>query len=213
MFSLQGHSQKADSPTGHYHYDTLANNEITKISVPAYFKLLEQDFTIQAGAPFHLHKKGLLNVAGFGLITAGVMAADEEVNHFAVKLHSKSSFVRNVSPVVTKFGGKYAVFTMGAIGAYSYIFKNEKLKTTTLLATQAYITSGIWVSIGKFISGRSRPGYYDVRTGENESTWHGFLYQFTKTSSGNKPDGAEYSSFPSGHTAALFLGNCLCGNV
>ena len=40
------------------------------------------------------------------------------------------------------------------------IFKNEKMKTTTLLATQAYITAGAVESVTKFLTGRTRPSYY-----------------------------------------------------
>ena len=96
------------------------------------------------------------------------------------------------------------LYSFGVIGAWSYIFKNQKLKNTTLLATQSYLTSGIWVAALKWVSGRARPSYYNTLNNENESIWHGLLFQYKRNSAGKRPDGSEYSAFPSGHSTAAF---------
>jgi membrane-associated phospholipid phosphatase len=202
--SLTGYSQVADSSIYRTQADTVKPHKITNISVGNYFHLLKDDFVQQAEAPFNIRRRQLLRVAGFAVITAAVMRYDEPINHVDLRIVAKSSAVRAISPVVTNFGGKYEVYMIGAIGAWSYLFKNDQLKTATLLATQSYITSGVWVSVLKFVAGRSRPLYFDVHTQEDESIWHGPFFQFKKNSSGKKPDGSEYSSFPSGHTTVAF---------
>ncbi len=174
------------------------------ITFTSYFQLLKGNFVKQALVPIQISKRDLFNFAGFAAATAGVMRLDKSINSFALKIHEDNSTLRTVSPMVTKFGGRYALFTMIGIGSWSYIFKNRKLKNTTLLATQSYLTSGIWVSAFKFVSGRERPSYIDPQTQMSRDVWHGMFFQFKKTSTGNKPDGAQFSSFPSGHAGAAF---------
>ena len=93
----------------------------------------------------------------------------------------------------------YEGYTLAALGAYGLIFKNEKLKTTTLLATQAYITGGAVGSVLKFVSGRTRPSYYDAGM-EAEPKFLGPFSRTSRDASGKKV----YSSFPSGHTTVAF---------
>ena len=98
----------------------------------------------------------------------------------------------------------YEVYTLAALGTYGWVFKNEKIKTTTLLATQAYITSAVIFEAAKFLTGRQRPYYYDPESNTNSPAWHGPFYQFKKDANGNKPDSYSYTSFPSGHTTLAF---------
>ena len=49
---------------------------------------------------------------------------------------------------------------LDVLAAYGILFKHEKIKTTTLLATHAYITSGLIESVLKITAGRSRPSTY-----------------------------------------------------
>ncbi len=73
------------------------------------------------------------------------------------------------------------------------------MKTTTLLATQAYLTGGALESVLKYISGRTRPGYY----GPSQEAEPKFIGPFSKTA--RSADGKKlYSSFPSGHTTVAF---------
>lgn len=176
----------------------------TNITLTSYFQLLKGNFIQQAFVPFQMSNRERLQFAGFAVGVAGVMTLDKPINRVALRLHEKSGAVKTVSPLVTKFGGRYALFTMIGIGSWSYVFKNQKLTNTTLLATQSYITSGIWVSVLKFVSGRERPSFYDPQSGQNRGLWHGMFFQFKKDASGNKPNGGQYSSFPSGHAAAAF---------
>jgi len=166
--------------------------------------LLASDIKQQFSAPFHLRSKDYPRIAVFALATGAVMAADKPINKFAVNLTENNPWISDVSKYVTKFGAAYEAYTLIGLGAYGFIFKNEKIKTTTFLATQAYISATLVFESMKFLSGRQRPNYYDPVTGENHPTWHGPLYRFKKTDEGEKPSTATYTSFPSGHTTLAF---------
>jgi membrane-associated phospholipid phosphatase len=88
---------------------------------------------------------------------------------------------------------------LAGLGAYGLIFKNQKLVTTTLLATQSYITAGALAVVLKFVSGRTRPSYYDPSV-EAEPK---FVGPFSKTSRDANGKWVN-SSFPSGHTTVAF---------
>jgi membrane-associated phospholipid phosphatase len=129
---------------------------------------------------------------------------DKPISRAAVEWRQKSPEMVSASKYVTRFGGAYEVYTLAALGTYGWVFKNEKIKTTTLLATQAYITSAVIFEAAKFLSGRQRPYYYEPETNSNSPTWHGPFYQFRKDANGNRPDSYSYTSFPSGHTSLAF---------
>ena len=175
-------------------------NENTKITVPVYFTLLVDDIKQQVTAPFHLKGKDWLKVGQFALLTGAVAFADEPLQRSALRLRNRSHAVRTVSRYVTNFGGLYEGYTLAALGAYGYLFKSEKTKTTTLLATQAYITAGAIESVLKLLSGRQRPSYYDPNSVEAEPVFHGPFYKPGDLVNGNKLN----SSFPSGHTTVAF---------
>lgn len=196
---LDSLSKKADT-TGQVNIiKETAYNENTKITVPVYFILLASDLKQEFTAPFHFTKKQLLKAGGFTLATACLLFVDEPVQRFALGLRDRNKPVANVSKFIARFGGTYEVYTLGALSAYGYIFKNEKMKTTTLLATQAYLTGGAMQFVLKFLTGRQRPEYYNAKTTEAEPTFHGPLYK------GKDVNGKRLqSAFPSGHTTVAF---------
>jgi membrane-associated phospholipid phosphatase len=179
-------------------------NQKTKITFPAYFILLGSDLKQQVTSPFHAKPRDWGRTALVTATMAGILLADKPISRYAVDLREKNTSVVATSKWVTRFGGPYEVYTLGALGAYGFIFKNEKIKTTTFLATQAYLTSTVIFEVAKFLSGRQRPYYYSPESHENSPIWHGPFYQFRKKPDGTKPDSYSYSSFPSGHTTLAF---------
>ena len=174
-------------------------NENTKITVHTYLVLTADDIKQQVTSPFRATSSDWLKVGGFGLLTtACVLFADKPINRLAVDIRNKSPAVVSTSLYVTNFGGLYEGYTLAALAAYGFIFKKEKTKTTTFLATQAYITAGAIETALKYLTGRQRPSYYDPLTKINSSVWHGPFYHFFK------PDNYSYTSFPSGHTTVAF---------
>jgi membrane-associated phospholipid phosphatase len=156
---------------------------------------LKQEFT----APFHFSLKDWRTVGAVALVGGTLFLIDEPTQRYALRVRDSSATIRNVSKYVTRFGGPYEAYILAGLGAYGFIFNNEKIKTTTLLATQAYITGAAMESFLKLLSGRQRPYYYNPREIEAEPKFNGPL------SSGKDIYGHKInSSFPSGHTTVAF---------
>ena len=82
------------------------------------------------------------------------------------------------------------------------------MQTTTLLATQSYITGAAVESVLKFLTGRQRPYFTDSTRVQAEPIFHGPLYKTPRAPNGKRTN----SSFPSGHTTtafSIFLLGCL----
>ncbi|RYD57866.1 MAG: phosphatase PAP2 family protein [Sphingobacteriales bacterium] len=185
------------------HYDTVAQvndtrseayTETTRITFPIYFKLLWSDLKQQVTAPIRGNKQDWIRFGGLVAGTAVLSFADEPLQEKALEWRNNSSTVRTVSRQVTHLGANYETYTLISLGVYGFVFKNEKVKTTTLLATQSYITSAVIMAVIKNTAGRQRPDYIDPATGKAASKFHG--------PSLNHSD--EFKSFPSGHTTAAF---------
>ena len=197
---LDSLSRKTDSAGGQTNnINKTAYNDNTRITFSSYFILLGSDLKQEFTAPFHFTRKDWGTFGKFVLIEGALFLVDESVQQNALHLREVNPGVRNVSKYVTQFGGSYEAYVLAALGGYGFIFKNEKLKTTTLLATQAYITGAAMESVLKFLTGRQRPYYYDPRSVEAEPKFHG-PFSNGKDINGNRIN----SSFPSGHTTVAF---------
>jgi hypothetical protein len=178
-----------------------AYNENTEITFANYFVLLGSDLKQQFTAPFHQTKDEWIRIGEYAIATAGLsLVADEPVQRAAVRLHNSSETIGSVSNYITRFGGLYEVYTLAGLGTYGIVFKNKKMQTTTLLATQAYLTAGAVETVVKFLTGRQRPSYYNAAKPEPEPTFHGPFFKAGADISGKKIN----SSFPSGHTTVAF---------
>jgi membrane-associated phospholipid phosphatase len=125
--------------------------------------------------------------------------ADEPIQENALELSNTNPGIYKLGNNISKFGGVYEGYTLAGVAAYGLIFKKRKMVTTTILATQAYITGGALESVLKYLTGRTRPSYY--RPGEEAEPV--FLGPFSR--SGVDANGrTSYSSFPSGHTTVAF---------
>jgi membrane-associated phospholipid phosphatase len=199
---LDSLSIKTDSAGGNQVNNTerAAYNENTKITFGVYFLLLGSDLKQEITKPFHMTGKDWVRFGIFTAGTGGLMLADEPIQKFALNQREHSRTLRDVSSYVTKFGGLYEAYVLVGLGTYGFVFKNEKMQTTTLLATQSYITSAAMAALIKTISGRQRPSVYDPDHLEAEPTFHGPFYRGGRTQNGKKTN----TSFPSGHTTAAF---------
>lgn len=169
-----------------------AYNEQTKITFKTYFILLGSTLKQTYTKPFHMSKR---EWGKFGIFTAaavGLSFADEPMQRQAEKFRANKAGGVKASNYITNTGGAYEMVTLIALGSYGYIFKNEKMRTTTLLATQAYITGALLETTVKYLTGRTRPSVYATGD-EAEPTFKG---PFSK--------GVSNSSFPSGHATVAF---------
>lgn len=198
---LDSLSKKTDSAGGQINNtNPVAYNEATKLTFSSYFILSGSDLKQAFTKPFHMTKKDWITTGKFAVVAGGLAVLDKPIQRRALKLRNNSPTLQKISKQVTNFGGPYEAYTLGALGAYGFIFKNEKMKTTTLLASQAYITGGAVESILKFLSGRQRPYITDSTKVQASPTFHGPFYKTPKDVNGKRTN----SSFPSGHTTVAF---------
>ncbi len=179
--------------------DKSVFTEETKIDLGTYFILLGSNMKQSFTKPFHMKKKDWTNLAKFAAIELALTFADKPIQRNAVDWRNNSSTVRWISDYTTRFGGLYEVYALLALTAESYITNNRKLRTTTLLASQSYLTAGAIQFAAKFLFGRQRPSYADNYTLDAEPTFRGPFYK-NIDGNGKKTN----SSFPSGHTTGAF---------
>ncbi|MCW3117813.1 MAG: phosphatase family protein [Chitinophagaceae bacterium] len=172
----------------------------TNLTVKAYFVLLGTDMVQEVTGPFHASKKTWIKVGEFGAIEVALFFADKPIQQFASKFMNGNPGLRNTSQYITNFGGAWEGYTLAAFGAYGFIFKSNKVKTTTFLSTQAYIAAGGMSDAVKYITGRQRPNYYDKDHPVPENNH----FLGPSVFNGHDPRSGFGSSFPSGHTTAAF---------
>ncbi len=170
-------------------------NERTKLNARVFGILLLDDFKQQALSPLGINKRGWLAGATLVGTTIGIGFLDKPIQKWAAGLRRKNPDLGSYSRTVSDIGGVYEVATFAGIATYGFVFKNPKLRTTTALATQAYITSTFWSTLFKSVSGRLRPHDIKQNSTMNQPTFHGPFY--TLPYGGN-------SAFPSGHTTLAF---------
>ena len=197
---LDSLSQKTDS-IGEQINNTSpeAYNESTQLTVSAFFILqgsnLKQAFT----KPFHMDAKDWLTTAKFVAVIGALSIVDRPVQQFGLDMRENNRGLRGISRQITNFGGAYEAYTLGAIGAYGWLFKNQKMQTTTLLAVQSYITGAAVQGVVKFLTGRRRPLAVDRNMVTGNPTFLG-PFQNIRNAEGKRLNG----SFPSGHTTLAF---------
>ena len=209
FFLLSAHGQNTDSLVNKLdsvkqQTDTLGQinqvepefyNEKTKITLKVFGILLLDDFKQQALSPFRPPKRTLLRNSIIVGATIGIAFLDRPIQRNAVAFRRNNPWIEKPSKTITNLGGQFEVVPLAAIAVAGLVFKNEKLRVTTALATQSYITATVWSTLFKAISGRTRPDNYNAVTGKNSTRFHGPFYKI--------PNG-QNSAFPSGHTTLAF---------
>ena len=196
---LDSLSKQKDSAGGQVNNITpKAYNETTRLSFNSYFILLASDLKQEFTKPFHMTRRDWRNFGKFAVVAVALGFADKPIQRFAVRLRNNDTALQKVSKVITSLGGNYEAYALLTLGAYGFIFKHEKIKTVILLATQAYITGAALEKVLKFVTGRTRPSFYDANT-EAKPT---FLGPFSKKKDFNGKH--VQGSFPSGHATVAF---------
>jgi membrane-associated phospholipid phosphatase len=182
-----------------YKTDSIFSFRSSKGYVPS----LLHNFGEQVTAPLHFKtKQWLLTGATIG-ITAFLINNDGDIDNWARTQKQKHNWINKLSPVITEFGGSYGIYSVGAIGIISVAYNNKKGVETSLLATQAMITSGVWVQIIKQVTGRERPIASYSNSKEEGGQWYGPFAQYDQDLAIKKP-GSSFDAFASGHTATAF---------
>ena len=138
--------------------------------------------------------------AGVFILGEGAMAmADKPVEAFILQLRNDWR-LNKVTRYISGSEGGHIYYIMAATGIYGLIGKNEKLVSTSLLATQALITGNIAASFMKFLTGRSGPLVYNTVTLRPEKKFKGPFSNYQVDIYGNKC----HSSFPSVNSTTIF---------
>ena len=197
---LDSLSQKTDS-AGKQINNTMeaAYNPQTILTFKTYFLLLGSNIKQSFTKPFHMTGKDWGKFGAFAIAAGGLSLADETIQKEALRFRNRNPKVIKVGRFITNFGGIYEGYTLAALGTYGFLFKNQKLKTTTLLSTQAYLTGGLVESVLKTLTGRTRTNYYDPSK-EAEPSFKGPFANVSKDFLGRRSN----SSFPSGHATVAF---------
>jgi membrane-associated phospholipid phosphatase len=179
--------------------NSSCSHEKSLLKPKTYLLLLQNSLKREFTKPFHMSGTDWKNFGIFAAGTGTLFLVDKPIQQAALKLRQRSTSVKNMSHYVTDLGGVYEGFALAGLAGYGLIFNNKKIVTTTLLASQAYVTGAVVVTVAKFLTGETRPSYYRP----DQVASPRFLGPFTKAerdANGKKT----YSSFPSGHTTVAF---------
>lgn len=154
------------------------------------------NFYKQGIAPFKASRQqwligSVVTVASFALIPA-----DPNIDAVVKPLKQKNHFIENTSPLITEIGGNYIIFPVAAFALGGILYKKPKMVETGLMALEAAIHAGVWIRIGKSVSGRERPSA-SYKSGVVGGYWCGPRLK-------NIWGGASVDAFPSGHTGTAF---------
>jgi membrane-associated phospholipid phosphatase len=161
-------------------------DERTKMNGKVFGVLLLDDFKQQALSPLDIHGRGWQVGAALVATAVGISFLDRPIQRAFYDFRDKNPGIEGVSSTISNVGGIYEGATFAAIATAGFVFKSPKLRTTTALATQSYLTSLAWSTLFKNLSGRERP---DAEV--NSPKFNGPFY--TKN-----------SSFPSQHATLAF---------
>lgn len=170
-------------------------NEKTKITFKVFGVLLLNDFKQQALSPFQPEKNVYIRDAVLIGVGIGMSFLDKPIQKWAVTFRNNNQWSANPSRIISNLGAQFEIIPLAAIATTGIIFKNEKLRVTTALAFQSYITTAFWSTLFKELSGRNRPANFDPNSELNTSRFHGPFYKLPYS---------DNSAFPSGHTALAF---------
>ncbi len=182
-----------------YKTDSVFSFQSRKGYIPSLFNSFEEQVT----APFKFKtKQWLITGAAIG-ITATILHFDNDIDKWATVQKQKHNWVNKSSPVITQFGDIYSYSSIAAIGLISAAFSKQKGVQTSLLATQALITSGAWVQLIKHFTGREDPSASYIYSKVPGGKWWGPFAQYDQDIPVYKSV-SSFDAFPSGHTAAAF---------
>jgi len=184
---------------GFYKTDSIFSFQSKKGYIPS----LLYNFGEQITGPFKFKPRQWLITGGVVVLTATLIHFDNDIDKWARVQKQNHNWVNKTSPVITQFGSLYGTSTVAAIGLVSAVFKKQKGFQTSLLATQALITSGAWVQLIKHFTGREDPSASYVYSKIPGGKWWGPFAQYDQDLPVYKSV-SSFDAFPSGHAAAAF---------
>ncbi len=137
-------------------------------------------------APFRWGKRDWFTFTLVAGITAGLYAADRDLNEWVQEKRSHTS--DEISKYAELFGNRwYVVPALGAFYFYGRMAKNERARRAAVLSVESLVLSGALTGGLKYLTHRHRPN-----TGDPHDAWDGPGFS------------SSHRSFPSGHAASAF---------
>jgi hypothetical protein len=202
VFSSTGNHENPETQrhdSSFYKTDSVFSFQSKKGYVPS----LLSNFGEQITAPFKFNKKQWLITGAAAGLTVALLHFDNHIDKWATVQKQQHEWVNKSSPVITMFGSTYGTSSVAAFGLVSALFGKQKGVQTSLLATQALITSGAWVQIIKHLTGREDPSASYIYSKKAGGKWWGPFAQYDQDIPIFKSV-SSFDAFPSGHTAAAF---------
>jgi len=197
--SAQNKVNYQKSSVNFYKTDSIFSFRSQKGYIPSLFSNFERQVT----APFKFTARDWIITGTAVGLTATLLHFDNDIDKFARVQKQEHGWVNKSSPVITQFGTSYGTVTVASIGLLSAVFKKQKGVQTSLLATQALITSAAWVQLIKHFTGREDPSASYIYSKLPGGKWWGPFAQYDQDLPVYKSV-SSFDAFPSGHTAAAF---------
>jgi membrane-associated phospholipid phosphatase len=154
------------------------------------------NFYKQGIAPFKANKQQWLIGTAVTAASFALIPADPNIDEVVKPLKNKHSFIDKASPIITEGGGNYIIVPVAVFALAGVLNKKPKMVETGLMALEAAIHAGVWIRVGKTVSGRERPSAA-YNSGVIGGYWCGPRLK-------NIWGGASVDAFPSGHTGTAF---------
>ena len=184
-------------------WQDVKNDSVFSIkSRKGYVPSLVHNLAFQATSPLRIRENDLFWIGGATIVTASLMNSDPEIDRMFRPLKDRSRFLDGFTPHFTDLGDKYGFMMLAGFSAFSMATGNNKAFRTSLLASQALICAGIWVRVGKVLTGRIRPLATYSNPEYNVGHFYGPFSQYGDDKENYQQD--DFTSFPSGHTASAF---------
>ena len=187
------------SSTNFYKTDSIFSFRSQKGYIPSLYYKFDEQIT----SPFRLTKNQWLITGAAAGITATLIYFDNDIDKWARVQKQEHGWVNKASPQITQFGSTYGITSVAAIGLASAAFQNQKGVQTSLLATQAVITSAFWIQLIKHFTGREDPSASYIYSKVPGGKWWGPFTQYDQDVELYKSV-SSFDAFPSGHTALAF---------
>ncbi len=168
-------------------------------SKKGYVPTLIHNLGYQATFPLRMKGTDFILLGATVVGTLVLINYDQEIDNQLKHVKADNPFINDVSPHVTEFGDYYGYILVAGIGSYSLVMHDYRLFRASLMASQAAITAGLWIRVGKMLSSRMRPEATYTDKEFNSDHWFGPFAQF-----GSHRSIAAFDAFPSGHTGAAF---------
>ncbi len=158
-----------------------------------------RDFNVQLKTPIQFARKHPIRL-GLAIISVGTLVATDRktLSFFAPQEELQEHGLVKLGKSLSAYGETvYALPIIGGFGLYGWVADSPRERETFMMLTEALVTSAAWTGLLKVLSGRERP--YQGEASDND--WVG---PFGIFSGETNLRGKQFTSFPSGHSSAVF---------